>query len=364
MKKVFSVVGARPQFIKAAVISRLIKSETWSGVFNEKIINTGQHYDTNMSSVFFEEMDIPSPSYNLNVGSGTHGKMTAQMLTMLEEIFIKEMPDIVLLYGDTNSTLSGALAASKLNIPIAHVEAGLRSFWKVMPEEQNRVITDHLSKWLFCPTVAATDNLKNENITEHVYKVGDIMFDAHLYYRKILDNDPLKYLKNHALKEVYSGAKKFLLATIHRAENTDNIHRLKEIIRGLSGISQTIVLPLHPRTKKVMLDQGIKPKHNVIITDPVSYLEMLWLELNCDAIITDSGGVQKEAYFSKKQCITLRDQTEWIETVHSGWNTLVGADYRSIIDTINHLEPPKDYPILYGEGNSGDKILSILQVSK
>lgn len=363
MKKIITIIGARPQFIKAAVLSRLIRSDRWKDKFTEILIHTGQHYDVNMSDIFFKQMEIPIPDINLNIGSGNHGRMTAEMLIKIEEILIKERPDIVLVYGDTNSTLAGALAASKLNIKVAHVEAGLRSFWKKMPEEQNRILTDHLSEYLFCPTQTAINNLKNENITNGIYHVGDIMLDASIYYSKILD------IKDHSYKEKLLNDcgfpdtminRDFFLLTIHRAENTDDPIKLKEIFKGLNESDIEGLFPIHPRTKKLIATFDIPIPTNVHLIEPVGYLEMLLIQQLCKFIVTDSGGMQKEAYFMKKPCITLRNQTEWVETVDSGWNTLVGTNMDIIKSAIMSINHPNLYPNLYGNGNSADLILSNL----
>lgn len=364
MKKILTVVGARPQFVKAAVLSRLIKTEEWSDKFEEVLVHTGQHYDASMSDIFFKDMGIPHPDYNLNIGSGSHGKMTGQMLIQIEELLFKEKPDIVLVYGDTNSTLAGALAASKLHIPLAHVEAGLRSFWKYMPEEQNRILTDHISDFLFCPTDTAVENLKNEGITKGFYKVGDIMLDANLYYLKKLQTEKGKGINRldnvrGLNKEIIQND--FVLATVHRAENTDNQEKLNQIIEAFNELPINIILPLHPRTKKMVESFGLAFNKNVSVIEPIGYFEMLELEFLCKCIITDSGGVQKEAYFMKKPCITIRDQTEWVETVKSGWNIVVGADKNKILSAYSSCDMlPKQYPNYYGSGNTGESILALL----
>jgi len=346
--KIFTIVGARPQFVKAAVLSRLIRTDYWKDKVSEILVHTGQHYDENMSDVFFNEMEIPKPDYNLNIGSGSHGKMTGEMLIEIENLLLNEKPDLVLVYGDTNSTLAGALAASKLNIPIAHVEAGLRSFWKEMPEEQNRILTDHISSWLFCPTEPAVENLQKEGIKTSVYNVGDIMLDANNYYR------------SKVVSEEKNNEEEFILATVHRAENTNNLDKLQNIIEAFNKIDTKIVLPLHPRTKKIIKSNDIKISDNIDIIDPIGFYEMLSLETNCKCIITDSGGVQKEAYFSKKPCITLREKTEWVETTESGWNVLVGTDTHKIINAYKNLNIPKAYESFYGNGNTADRILQTL----
>jgi UDP-GlcNAc3NAcA epimerase len=353
-----TVIGARPQFIKAAVLSRCLRDNTSFGI-KETLLHTGQHYDQNMSDVFFEEMDIPKPDINLHVGSGNHGKTTGLMLERIEDVIIEQKPDAVLVYGDTNSTLAGALAAGKLHVPLAHVEAGLRSFMMAMPEEQNRRLTDHLSTWLFCPTQTAIDNLKHEGITDKgstlpssdnkcVALTGDIMYDASLFYRK----------KNN----VQTDKKDFILLTIHRAENTDDLNRLNAIFTAINELSgYHFIFPVHPRTIKIIEKDNIKLSEHIKIMEPVGYLEMLALEFACTAVLTDSGGVQKEAYFFKKPCITMRDSTEWIELVNAGWNTLTGADTGKIINAVQNLHIPAEYPSLYGDGNCAQKICDLLK---
>ena len=356
--KILTIVGARPQFIKAAVLSRYIRDNP-SCKITETLLHTGQHYDQNMSDVFFTEMDIPKPDINLQVGSGSHGKTTGFMLERIEEIILERKPDMVLVYGDTNSTLAGALAASKLHIPIAHVEAGLRSFTMIMPEEQNRRLTDHLSTWLFCPTQTAVDNLINEGIVsgknstlptsdnKYVVITGDIMYDASLYYRN--------------KSEVQVNERDFILLTIHRAENTEDPKRLSSIVVAINNLSDyQFIFPVHPRTRKVLKQQNLVFASHVKMIDPVGYPAMISYESACTAVLTDSGGVQKEAFFFGKPCITMRDSTEWVELVASGWNTLVGADTEKIVTTVKNLHTPKHYPTLYGNGNCAQKICEIL----
>ena len=324
--KIITVVGARPQFIKAAPVSKELRK-----YFNEILIHTGQHYDDNMSKIFFVELGIPKPDYNLNIGSGNHGKMTGEMLGKLEEIYLKEKPDCILVYGDTNSTLAGALAASKLLIPVIHVEAGLRSFNKSMPEEQNRILTDHISKLLLAPTKDAEKNLEKEGIKNGVHNIGDVMYDAVLMFKE------KSKIKEKLLEKIGVNKNEYILATIHRAENTNNIERLKNIIEALNESSTTIVLPLHPRTKKFIEEYGLNFAEDIKVIEPVGYLEMLMLEGNSQKIVTDSGGVQKEAYFMSKPCITMRDETEWVETVDVGWNVVVGTDKAKILESIKTL---------------------------
>ena len=348
MKKILTVVGARPQFIKASVMSRLIKND-YKNRFEEVLLHTGQHYDRKMSEVFFEELQIRPPDINLNIGSGPHGAMTGKMLEGIELVALKEQPDGLLVYGDTNSTLAGALAASKLHIPVFHVEAGLRSYNKQMPEEQNRVLTDHLSSLLFCPTQRAEENLKQENISQGVFLSGDIMLDASMFYSQLAFSNSLNI------------PDEFVLITIHRAENTDSLNRLTNIISAINQADDLeFVLPLHPRTLKMIKKNNLSFKKHIHVIDPVGYLQMVYLESKCRYILTDSGGIQKEAFFFRKPCITMRDETEWVETVDSGWNTLVGADKTRIKNALRNVTTPREYPKLYGDGHSGNNILEIM----
>lgn len=357
MKKIVTVVGARPQFVKAAVLSRLIRSKEYKEQFHEVLVHTGQHYDDNMSEVFFRDMQIPKPDIMLNLGGGTHGLMTGKMLIEIESFLLKEKPDMVLVYGDTNSTLAGALAASKLNIPVAHVEAGLRSFNKRMPEEQNRILTDHIAEWLFCPTDTAVANLATEGIRDGVVLSGDIMYDAILFYKEQLMSQKKNGIKQFNSFRFNLEKETYALATIHRAENTDDTQRLREIIDALNNMPFQVVLPIHPRTKKQILGKGLTFEKHIILIEPVGYLEMIELEMNATCIITDSGGVQKEAYFMRKPCVTLRDETEWVETIHSGWNVLAGAKRESILSAVQHIRKPETAPAFYGDGKAGEKIL-------
>jgi UDP-N-acetylglucosamine 2-epimerase len=362
MIKILTVVGARPQFIKAAALSRTIdnfNSKISDVKIKESIVHTGQHYDDNMSKIFFDQLKIPHPEINLEVGSGLHGKQTGSMLEKLEEVAIDKKPDWILIYGDTNSTLAAAIAASKLHIPVAHVEAGLRSFNRKMPEEVNRVVADHLSKLLLCPTDTAVNNLSNEGITDGVHQVGDVMYDS------VLFNFKLAAGSSTIIKELELESKQYYLATIHRAENTDDPQRLKNIVDAFSQIEKTIVLPLHPRTRKTLGDSLEKLASNVLITDPVSYLDMLMLEKNASLILTDSGGVQKEAYWAGVPCVTLRDETEWVELVDAGVNQIVGADTVAILDAVKKTEQitekfKSNNAQLYGDGRSAEKIINIL----
>ncbi len=349
--KILTILGARPQFIKAGVVSREITKRQKKGEkIQEIIVHTGQHYNKNMSDVFFEELHLPKPDYYLGVGSKSHGAMTGEMISKLEEVMIKEKPEVVLVYGDTNSTLAGAIAASKLHIRIAHVEAGLRSFNMQMPEEINRILTDRVSRWLFCPTDTAVENLKKEgfeNFYCKIVKSGDVMQDAAIFY------------KQFAKKPNAEIDSDFILCTIHRAENTDNRKRLNNIFEALKEIAQErqVILPLHPRTKKRLLEEKIDTK-NITIIEPVSYLEMVWLLEHSSLVMTDSGGLQKEAFFFEKPCITLRDETEWVELIEHKFNVLAGADRERIMDIYKNFTFNTNYEInLYGSGKASERIL-------
>jgi UDP-N-acetylglucosamine 2-epimerase len=346
---VVSVVGARPQFIKNAPVSRELRKD-----MKELLVHTGQHYDAELSQTFFDELDLPVPDYNLGVGSGTHGYQTATILTRIEPVLQSENPDIVLVYGDTNSTLAGALAAAKLHIPIAHVEAGLRSYNKDMPEEINRILTDHCSQFLFCPTETAVINLHKENILTGVHLVGDVMYDALLYNIEIAQESSI-------IQKLPVKAHHYMLATLHRAANTDNKQALKNILAGLSQIEYPVVFPVHPRTKKAIKRFGIELGENIIGIDPVGYLDFLKLESESLAIITDSGGIQKEAYLLKIPCITVRKETEWVETVEDGWNVLVGTNRDLIVKMAHQFRPETEQRDLFGDGTASKKIVQILK---
>jgi UDP-GlcNAc3NAcA epimerase len=353
-QKVITIIGARPQFVKAAVVSRAFGKHT--DEFEELIVHTGQHFDANMSQVFFDELDIPSPHHHLGVGGGTHGQNTGRMLEKIEHVLIAEKPDWVLVYGDTDSTLAGALAAAKLHIPLAHVEAGLRSFNKRMPEEVNRILTDHASDLLLTPTHTATQNLQREGIeVRKISQVGDVMYDAAIYYSK-------KAEQTSTANGSFS--KTFVLATLHRAENVDDRKRLTSILKGFEDSALEILWPLHPRTRNMLKNFEIKLPANIRLIDPVGYLEMVTLEKKATVIATDSGGVQKEAYFHKVPCVTLRDETEWVELIEAGANTLVGADAakisRALTDAIALTDDKFERP-LYGDGNAGEKIVKSLR---
>jgi UDP-GlcNAc3NAcA epimerase len=373
--KIITVIGARPQIIKAAAISRAI-SNKFSEKIEELIVHTGQHYDNNMSKVFFEELSIPKPDYNLNIGSGSHGLQTARMIEGLEDLLLKESPDYILLYGDTNSTLSGAIAASKINIPIVHVEAGLRSFNRGMPEEINRIVCDHLSTILFSPTKLGFDNLIKEGFRAKIegkytadnpgiFHCGDIMYDNSMHFSCLADSQSRILIEYGLIKD------QFVLATIHRDNNTDNRINLHSIFKSLLEISleQTVVLPLHPRTKKMLeLNENIElykklvNSENILLLPPVSFLDMISLEKNSSIIITDSGGVQKEAYFFNKPCVILRKETEWVEILETGMAILASADYNSIIDSYNRFKKIDKlvFPKLFGDGLASEFICSIL----
>jgi len=347
--KVASIVGARPQFIKAAAVSRELRKQD-----KEILIHTGQHYDYFMSEVFFGQLGIPQPEYNLGVGSASHGKQTGEILAKIEEVLIQERPDWVLVYGDTNSTLAGALAAAKLHIPVAHVEAGLRSYNRRMPEEINRVLTDHISDLLFCPTETAVQNLAKEGLTEGVYNIGDVMYDAVLYNIGIAEE------QSHILEELALKPKGYLLATVHRPSNTDDVDNLSAILAAFNEIGETIIFPAHPRTQQAIERLGYPLQTHVRLMEPVSYLEMLVLEKNARLIVTDSGGVQKEAYFFAVPCVTLREETEWVETVKEGWNVLVGAERVKITKAVEGFAPSGRHPDLFGGGYAARKMAAIL----
>lgn len=393
--KLVSIVGARPQFVKLGPISRAIGSynsrHTGDSRIEHTVIHTGQHYDLQLSDVFFREIDLPTPQVNLGVGSGPHGQQTGRMIEQLEQVFVQRSPDVVLVYGDTNSTLAAAIAAAKLHIPVAHVEAGLRSFNKEMPEEINRVLTDHVSNVLFCPTEAAVRNLEREgfcNIVNNgrlipdscddlplttdylpaVINIGDVMYDS------VLQNAKLAEQRSEILTQLHLKPGNYALATVHRASNTDNPERLRSIFQALNEIARSVmpvIIPLHPRTCKKLnaLSNPTNPTNsmnptNLIIIEPVSYLDMLALERNARMILTDSGGVQKEAYFSQVPCVTLREETEWVELVESGWNHLAGADPAQIQDAVRHAvafdRAANQATLLYGDGHASERIVQLL----
>jgi UDP-N-acetylglucosamine 2-epimerase len=362
-RKIITVVGARPQFVKAATVSRAFQTHNarCTGVrFDEHIIHTGQHYDANMSKIFFDELSIPLPKVNLEVGSGSQGWQTGMMLQKLEAILLEEKPQGVLIYGDTNSTLAGALAAIKLHIPIAHVEAGLRSFNRLMPEEINRIVADSVSTLRFCPTDTAVANLHREGVDTGVHQVGDVMYDSVLFYSERADE------RTSILDRLGLTPKQFYLVTVHRGENTDDSVRLHRIIDALGQLNVPIVWPIHPRTRKIMGDAVNTLADHIHVIDPVSYLDMLVLEKHARIILTDSGGVQKEAYWLHVPCITLRDETEWVELVAHGCNQVVGTDVQRIRSAAEKAEQHVNRldvvyaDSLYGDGRSADRIVSIL----
>ena len=348
--KVVTVVGARPQFIKAAAISHVLRQR-----HTEILVHTGQHYDYEMSKIFFDELGIPEPDVTQGVGSGRHGAQTGAMLIAIEDVLLTERPDWVLVYGDTNSTLAGALAAAKLHFPVGHVEAGLRSLNRLMPEEINRVVADHLSELLFCPSQAAVDNLAAEGITRGVHMVGDVMADMLIYAveRACKTSDVLVRLG--ILNKTY------ILATVHRAENTDDQNQLRSILAAFDAIDELIIFPVHPRTEKAINSLGYTPGAKIRMIAPVGYLDMVRLEKDARFILTDSGGIQKEAYWLSVPCITMRNETEWVETVYTGWNVLAGTDKEKILHSIQTLSPPDVHPPLYGDGKAAMRCVTILE---
>ncbi|MCS6994607.1 MAG: UDP-N-acetylglucosamine 2-epimerase (non-hydrolyzing) [Anaerolineales bacterium] len=352
--KVVTIVGARPQFIKAAPLSRALRR---AGV-QEYLLHTGQHYDYGMSQVFFEELGLPEADINLNVRSGGHGEQTGQMLIAIETVLLQQKPDAVIVFGDTNSTLAGALAAVKLHIPLAHIEAGLRSFNRRMPEEHNRVLTDHCADLLFCPTQTAVENLHREGLTAGVHLVGDPMYDAVLLFGQRAEQ------KSHILESLGLRPGAYLLATIHRAYNTDDPQALATLLDILQSLEETVILPVHPRTRRRIAEFGLlkeRAASRLRLIEPLSYLDMLVMEKNARLILTDSGGVQKEAYFFAVPCLTLRPETEWVETLTDGWNTVVGLDADLIRRHVREASPPATPPRpVFGEGNAAEKIVEIL----
>lgn len=355
---IITVVGARPQFIKASMLSRAIlkyNSVSKDIKISESIIHTGQHYDQNMSNIFFEQLKIPRPAVMLECGAQSHGAMTAQMLVAIEKIILEKNPQVVVVYGDTNSTLAAALAASKLHVPVCHIEAGLRSFNKLMPEEINRILTDHVSELLLCPTSTAMKNLKAENITSGVYHTGDIMYDAAVTFGEIAEKESDILIKLN----IQSG--KYYLATVHRAENTDSKSSMENIVDAfikLGSEKTPLVWPLHPRARKYLesydLLSKIENHSGIYICEPVSFLDMILLEKNARTILTDSGGIQKEAFFHSTPCVTLREQTEWVETIDAGWNQLAGASKEKIINAVLNVSTGENITE-YGTGKSAEK---------
>lgn len=347
--KIISVVGARPEFIQATPVSRALRKQC-----REILVHTGQHYDYLMSQTFFDELGIPAPDYNLEVGSGSHARQTAEILVRFEEIVQKEKPDIVIVRGDTNSTLAGALVASKLHIPAIHIEAGERSFDRRMPEEVNRLVADQLSSAYFCVSQTAVRQLAREGITENVFWVGDVMLDANLA------NRPLARRKSAILSQLQLAPGSFSLVTVHRAANTDDPARLANIVTALNQVGETVVFPVHPRTRGALEKLDVRFAENVRVIEPVGYYDMMVLEENARIIATDSGGVQREAYFMQKPCLTLRDETEWTETVTAGWNKLVGVDVDMIIHVWKNFTSPAEQPPIFGDGTAGEKIAEII----
>jgi UDP-GlcNAc3NAcA epimerase len=364
--KIVSIVGARPQFIKAVLVSKELREN-----HKEVLVHTGQHYDAELSKIFFDELGIPKPDYNLGIGSDTHAVQTGRMMIAIEDTLLAEKPDLVLVYGDTNSTLAGALAAVKLHIPVAHVEAGPRMFDKGIPEEVNRVLTDHVSSLLFAPTQTAVDNLKREGITNGVYLTGDVMLDSFLHFSGIAEK------KSKILERLQLTKGRYLLATVHRARNTDNRENLKSIIEAFQSTGEKIVFPVHPRTRKMLKERNLnlnlnlipqsesqsQSQSNLLLLPPVGYLDSIMLTRNARKVLTDSGGLQKEAYFSRVPCITLDEATGWPETVEDGWNVLVGADKHKIIEAIGRFEPRGQQRKLFGNGEAAAKIVDIMSRS-
>lgn len=346
--RIMSVVGARPQFVKAAPVCRALREH-----HEELLVHSGQHYDYAMSDVFFEQLGVPAPDFTLGVGSGPHGRMTGAMLGMLEQLFIEESPDAVLVYGDTNTTLAGGLAAAKLNIPVVHVEAGLRSFNRAMPEEINRVVVDHISELLLCPTQVAADNLAAEGIRDGVHIVGDVMIDTARFFAERADSAA-------TLAGFAVAPGEYYLATVHRASNTDDRAALASLIEGLSGVGREVLWAVHPRTRarlaEFRLEEAVSQATTIRLLDPIPYIETVALLRSARALLTDSGGMQKEAYFFGVPCITLRDETEWVETVELGWNTLVGTDPHAIVKAAAHPAKPAERPPVYGDGTAAAAI--------
>ncbi len=350
--KVLSVVGARPEFIQASPVSRALRHD-----HDEVLVHTGQHYDFLMSQVFFQELDIPRPDYHLGVGSGSHARQTGDMLGSLEQVMLDERPDWVIVRGDTNSTLAGALVAAKLGIPLAHIEAGARSFNRAMPEEINRVIVDRISDRLFCIAPSAVANLEAEGIRTAVHYVGDVMYDAMLLYL------PLAAARSTVLERLRLRSRDYVLATVHRAANTDDPGNLRGIVAALNELEETVVFPVNPRTRNALKALGLEFEPHVRDIEPVSYLDMLTLELGARLILTDSGGVTREAYFAGVPCITLREETEHVETVECGWNTLVGTDPARIVRAVRAFQPGGPRPPVFGNGRAGEKIVRILEAA-
>lgn len=348
--KIVTIVGARPQFIKIAAVSRKLRVR-----HQEILVHTGQHYDYQMSGAFFDGLELPQPDVNLEVGSGSHANQTGAMLKGIEDVLLAESPDCLLIYGDTNSTLAGALAASKLSIPVVHVEAGLRSFNRSMPEEINRVVADHLSDLLLCPSEAAIANLSLEGITRNVHLVGDVMLDAINWARPRSAGAGAALLDRLGLKEG-----QYLVATLHRSENTDDCARFTGILEAFNSLDEPVIFPVHPRAQKIIGEIGFRPRPGLHLIDPVGYLEMVALVGAARLVLTDSGGLQKEAYWLGVPCLTMRHETEWVETVEAGWNVLVGPDPETIAQTVRSFTPPHSRPALYGDGTAAEKCVDLI----
>jgi UDP-N-acetylglucosamine 2-epimerase len=345
---ILTIVGARPQFIKAAPVTRALR-----GRHRQLLLHTGQHYDDNMSGQFFRELDLPAPDRDLGVGSGPHGAQTAAMLAGIEPAILEWRPDLVLVYGDTNSTIAGALAASKLHVPVAHVEAGLRSFNRRLPEEVNRVVTDQLSSLLFCPSRGAAENLAAEGITRGVHVVGDVMLDQ-------LEWAAACASASRVLDTLGVRAGEYLLATLHRAGSVDDRPRLTAIMQGIDRLDERVVFPVHPRTRAALDAACYRPAPHVSLIDPVGYVDMIRLQQGARVILTDSGGVQKEAYWLGVRCVTMRDETEWVETVAAGWNALAGTDPDRIVDAVRRVSSPSQRPPVYGDAGASARIVECL----
>jgi len=352
--RILNVVGARPQFIKASPVTKAIRAK-----FDEVLVHTGQHYDADMSDVFFEEMEIPRPDFSLGVGSKSHAAQTGEMMERLEEVLLREKPDLVLVYGDTNSTLAGALTAAKLNVPLAHVEAGLRSFDRAMPEEVNRVVVDRVSTLLFAPTRTAVKNLAAEGIRDGVHLVGDVMVDA------LMEHAEKAERMSSLMDQLGLAPRQFVVATVHRAGNTDDPENLSRIVDILCSSPVQVVFPVHPRTKEALKRHGLEVRlssaRQVLLAPPLGYLDMLQLEKNARAVLTDSGGMQKEAYILGTPCITLRNETEWVETVEDGWNLLVGTDVSVALDALAHFQPAAARTDRFGTGDASGRIVTVLE---
>lgn len=353
--KIVTIVGARPQFIKAAAVSRVLRQQ-----HDEVLVHTGQHYDYEMSGIFFDGLDLPRPDVNLGVGSGSHGSQTGTMLQRIDDILRSQRPNCTLVYGDTNSTLAGALASAKLRIPVAHIEAGLRSFNRCMPEEINRVVADHVSDLLLCPSNTAVANLSAEGITANVHLVGDVMLDVLNWARKRLNGQAPEILKRLGVKQ-----REYLLATVHRSENTDDVARLSGILRAFNALREPIIFPIHPRTRKAINEAHCRIEDHVRLLDPLGYLEMMALADAARLVLTDSGGLQKEAYWLGVPCLTIREETEWVETVEAGWNKLVGSTAEQIVDAVRTFVPRGPHPVLYGDGFAASRCVGVLgQISE